>query len=62
MRPQSTYNRFTVGIDDGGIHVGIAAVSKGKSLFQQEITLRSDIKSKLDTRRQYRRSRRNRKT
>ena len=51
-----------VGIDDGGIHVGIAAVSKGKSLFQQEITLRSDIKSKLDTRRQYRRSRRNRKT
>ncbi len=52
----------TVGIDDGGIHVGIAAVSKGKSLFQQEITMRSDIKSKLDTRRQYRRSRRNRKT
>ncbi|WP_287126484.1 RRXRR domain-containing protein [Desulfobacter sp.] len=50
------------GGDDGGIHVGIAAVSQGKSLFQQEITLRSDIKSKLDTRRQYRRSRRNRKT
>ncbi|NWH05118.1 RRXRR domain-containing protein [Desulfobacter latus] len=52
----------TVGIDDGGIQVGISAVSKGKSLFQQEITLRSDIKLKLDTRRQYRRSRRNRKT
>ena len=52
----------TVGIDDGGIHVGIAAVSHGQSLFQQEVVLRSDIKSKLDTRRQYRRSRRHRKT
>ena len=52
----------TVGIDDGGIHVGIAAVSHGQSLFQQEVVLRSDIKSKLDTRRQYRRSRRYRKT
>jgi len=52
----------TVGIDDGGIQVGIAAVSRGKVLFQEELTLRSDIKSKLDTRRQYRRSRRYRKT
>ena len=52
----------TVGIDDGGIHVGIAAVSRGKALFQEELTLRTDIKSKLDTRRQYRRSRRYRKT
>ena len=52
----------TVGIDDGGIHVGIAAVSEGTPLFQQELILRSDIKSKLDTRRQYRKSRRYRKT
>lgn len=52
----------TVGIDDGGVNIGIAAVSNGKVLFQQELVLRSDIKSKLDTRRQYRRSRRNRKT
>jgi len=52
----------TVGIDDGGINIGIAAVSNGKVLFQQELVLRSDIKSKLDTRRKYRRSRRNRKT
>lgn len=52
----------TLGIDDGGIHVGIAAVSLGKVLFQEELTLRSDIKSKLDTRRQYRKSRRYRKT
>jgi len=52
----------TVGIDDGGINIGIAAVSNGKVLFQQEVVLRSDVKSKLDTRRQYRKSRRNRKT
>ena len=52
----------TVGIDDGGINIGIAAASNGKVLFQQEVVLRSDIKSKLDIRRQYRRSRRNRKT
>jgi hypothetical protein len=52
----------TVGIDDGGINIGIAAVSNGKVLFQQGLILRLDIKSKMDTRRQYRRSRRNRKT
>ncbi|MBF0259120.1 MAG: HNH endonuclease [Desulfamplus sp.] len=52
----------TVGMDDGGINIGIAAVSDGKVLFQQELVLRSDIKSRLDTRRQYRRSRRYRKT
>ena len=52
----------TVGIDDGGIHIGIAAVSDREVLFQQEVVLRSDIKSKLDTRRQYRKSRRYRKT
>jgi hypothetical protein len=54
--------RIKVGIDDGGKTVGIAAVCQGKTLLQQELTLRTDIKSNLDTRRQYRRSRRNRKT
>ncbi|MFK5953465.1 MAG: RRXRR domain-containing protein [Desulfobacterium sp.] len=36
----------TVGIDDGGINIGIAAVSNGKVLFQQELVLRSDIMQK----------------
>jgi len=36
----------TVGIDDGGINIGIAAISHGKVLFQQELLLRSDIKPK----------------
>ena len=52
----------TVGIDDGGIRVGIAAVSADKVLYQEELSLRTDIKAKMDTRRAYRRSRRHRKT
>ena len=52
----------TVGIDDGGIHVGIAAVSGDKVLYQEELSLRTDIKAKMDTRRSYRRGRRHRKT
>lgn len=52
----------TVGIDDSGVTVGIAAVSGDRVLYQEEVTLRADIKKLLDTRRQYRRSRWNRKT
>ncbi len=52
----------TVGIDDGGIHVGIAAVLEDKVLYQKQLNLRTDIKTKMDTRRSYRRGRRHRKT
>ena len=52
----------TVGIDDGGVNVGIAALSGDRVLHQEEIKLRTDIKTKLDTRGSYRRGRRNRKT
>ena len=52
----------TIGIDDGGVHVGLAALSGDRVLHQEEIKLRTDIKSKLDTRRSYRRGRRYRKT
>ncbi|MBF0239937.1 MAG: HNH endonuclease [SAR324 cluster bacterium] len=52
----------TVGIDDGGIHVGVAAVAGEKVLYQEEINLRTDIRGKMDTRRSYRSSRRNRNT
>lgn len=51
-----------VGIDTGAKHVGVAITSEGKVLFKGEIELRQDVKSNLDTRRIYRRSRRNRKT
>lgn len=53
---------INLGIDSGQRHIGIAVTSQDKVLFQGEIELRQDVKSLLDTRRSYRRSRRNRKT
>jgi len=53
---------ITIGCDDGGIYVGLSAVSKNRVLLQEQIILRTDIKGKMDTRRSYRGSRRNRKT
>lgn len=51
-----------LGIDSGQRHIGIAVTSQDKVLFQGEVELRQDVKSLLDTRRIYRRGRRNRKT
>ena len=51
-----------VGIDDGGVTVGIAAIANDHAIYQEEVHLRTDIKAKLDTRRDYRRGRRFRKT
>lgn len=50
-----------VGIDDGGKYVGIAVVSEKETLYQEEATLRNNIKSLLDSRRGLRRGRRTRK-
>ncbi len=52
----------TVGIDIGAKNIGVAIKTENKVIAKGEIELRDDIKSNLDTRRQYRRSRRNRKT
>ncbi len=51
-----------VGIDTGSKHIGLAVTSENKVLFKGEVELRQDVKSKIDTKRIYRRSRRNRKT
>ena len=51
-----------VGVDLGAKHTGIAITSKDKVLIKGEVELRQDVKSLLETRRTYRRSRRNRKT
>lgn len=51
-----------IGIDTGAKHIGIAITSEDKVLYKAEIELRQDVKANLDTRRMYRRSRRNRKT
>ena len=51
-----------LGIDTGSAHVGTAVYSKGKILYISQVNIRNDIKSKMDDRRGYRRSRRFRHT
>ena len=57
-----TVQECNVGIDTGSKHIGVAITLENKVLVKGEIELRQDVKSNLDTRRIYRRSRRNRKT
>ena len=51
-----------LGIDAGSEHIGTSACTERKELYASEIQLRTDITKILSDRRQYRRSRRNRKT
>ena len=52
---------ITLGIDAGSKHIGVSATTKKKELYAADVEIRNDIVDKLSTRRQYRRSRRNRK-
>ena len=52
----------SLGVDAGTKHVGFSATTKKKVLFEAELLLRSDIVAKLAARREFRRTRRNRKT
>lgn len=59
----TTYTQpVTVGVDMGSQTVGVAAISLGEVAYQAEVSLRTDIASKLTQRRAYRRNRRSRKT
>lgn len=51
-----------LGVDAGSKHVGLSATTKQKVLFEAQGELRNDIVKKLATRREFRRSRRNRNT
>ena len=51
-----------LGVDSGYSHVGLSAVSSKQELFSAEVNLRGDIVKLNSERRQYRRSRRSRKT
>ena len=53
---------ITLGVDSGSKHIGLSATSKDKVLFESDVELRNDIVDLLSTRRENRRSRRNRKT
>lgn len=50
------------GVDTGSKHVGVAVVGNDKVLYQSQVELRTDIKSKVEDRRKLRRNRRSRKT
>ena len=52
----------TLGVDAGSKHIGLSATTKDKVLFESDVELRNDITDLLSTRRQNRRTRRNRKT
>src|SRR6266566_5371949 len=59
----TTYTQpITVGVDTGSHTVGIAATANREVVFQAEMRLCTDISGKLTQRRQYRRTRRARKT
>ena len=51
-----------LGHDTGSKHIGTACVGNDRVLYQSNTELRTDIKSNMDSRRQARRLRRNRKT
>ena len=51
-----------LGIDAGSRHIGVSATTETKVLYEADVTLRNDIVDLLSTRREARRSRRNRKT
>ena len=53
---------ITIGVDQGAKHIGIAVTSQNNVLAKGEIILRQDVHSLLETRAQYRRGRRFRKT
>lgn len=51
---------ISLGVDAGSKHIGLSAATEKRELYAAEIELRSDITNLLSTRRQNRRSRRNR--
>ncbi|MCZ0757190.1 RNA-guided endonuclease IscB, partial [Anoxybacillus sp. J5B_2022] len=53
---------ISLGVDAGTKHVGLSATTKNQVLLEAEVQLRTDIQELLATRRQFRRSRRNRNT
>lgn len=53
---------ITLGVDAGSKKIGLSATTKKNVLFEAEVTLRNDIVDLLASRRELRRTRRNRKT
>lgn len=61
--PETTVvQEVILGQDTGSKYIGTACIANSEVLYQSQVELRTDIKSKMDGRRQARRNRRNRKT
>ena len=59
----TTYTQpITLGVDAGSKHIGLSATTETKVLYESDVELRNDIVGLLATRRENRRTRRNRKT
>ena len=59
----TTYTQeVSLGIDAGSKHIGVSASSEKKELLAAQVELRSDVTKLLSSRRELRRTRRNRKT
>lgn len=52
----------SLGVDAGSKVIGVSATTEQKVLYEAEVALRNDIVELISTRREYRRTRRNRKT
>lgn len=53
---------ITLGVDSGSKHIGLSASTKKKELYVADVQLRTDIVDKISSRREARKTRRNRKT
>ena len=53
---------ITIGVDAGSKHIVLSATTETEELYAGDVELRNDIVDKLSTRREFRRSRHNRKT
>lgn len=53
---------INLGIDAGSKHIGVSATTKEKELYAADVELRNDIVDLISTRREMRKTRRNRKT
>lgn len=58
---KNNVQEVTLGVDAGSKHIGISATTESKVLYEADVEVRNDIVDLLSTRRELRRSRRNRK-
>ena len=61
-KTENNVQSVVLGVDAGSKHIGVSATTEKEELYAGELELRDDIPKLLATRREFRRTRRNRKT